>query len=81
MDSNDLTVVAPIMKRILDEVVNNSIDSMSSTNVDDDTPFERSLCAAWDVCTVQDYASALTKAQFHRVLIKVNIYTKVETVS
>ncbi|KAI9362876.1 hypothetical protein BD770DRAFT_407941 [Pilaira anomala] len=59
------------MKRILDEVVNNSIDSISSTNVDDDTPFERSLCAAWDVCTVQDYASALTKAQFHRVLIKV----------
>lgn len=71
MNPNDLTVVSPIMKRILDEVMGNSIDSMSSNNVDDDTPFERSLCAAWDVCTVQDYALALTNAQFHRVLLKV----------
>lgn len=71
MNPNDLTVVSPIMKRILDEVMNDSIDSMNSNNVDDDTPFERSLCAAWDVCTVQDYALALTNAQFHRVLLKV----------
>lgn len=71
MNANDLTVVAPIMKRILDEVINNSLDSTCSNNPDDDTPFERSLCAAWDVCTVQDYATALVHSQFHRVLLKV----------
>lgn len=71
MSSDDLTVVAPIMKRILDEVINNSIDVTSSTNIDDDSPFERSLCAAWDVCTVQEYALALFHSQFHRVLLKV----------
>jgi hypothetical protein len=69
INPNDLTVVAPIMKRILDEVVNNSIDSI--TNIDDDSPFERSLCAAWDVCTVEEYAIALIHSQFHRVLLKV----------
>lgn len=73
MNANDLTVVAPIMKRILDEVVNNSVDATSSNHPDDDTPFERSLCAAWDVCTVQDYAAALVHSQFHRVLLKVYI--------
>lgn len=71
MNAEDLTVVAPIMKRILDEVVNNTIDSGSVDDEDDDSPFERALCAAWDVCTVEDYALALFQSQFHRVLLKV----------
>jgi hypothetical protein len=75
MNPNDLTVVLPIMKRILDEVLNNSIDNVTSTILDDDSPFERSLCAAWDVCTVQEYAQALINSQFHRVLLKVSLYS------
>lgn len=71
LNPNDLTVVSPIMKRILDEVLNDAIDNVTSNNVDDDSPFERSLCAAWDVCTVQEYAQALIHSQFHRVLLKV----------
>ena len=71
MSSDEITVVAPIMKRILDEVLADSIDVTHSANLDDDSPFERSLCAAWDVCTVQEYAFALFNAQFHRVLLKV----------
>jgi hypothetical protein len=67
--NNDLTVVAPIMKRIIDCVVNNTIDS--TTSYDEDSPFERSLCAAWDVCSVQEYALAIKEQQFHRVLLKV----------
>lgn len=67
--NNDLTVVAPIMKRIIDCVVNNTIDSTNS--YDEDSPFERSLCAAWDVCSVQEYALAIKEQQFHRVLLKV----------
>ncbi|OBZ83654.1 Protein SAAL1 [Choanephora cucurbitarum] len=64
-----MLVVSPIMRRIIDEVINNTIDK--STTDDDDSPFERSLCAAWDVCTVQDYALAVHATQFHRVLLKI----------
>lgn len=71
MNPEYVTVVAPIMKRILDEVVNNTVDVTSSANIDDDSPFERALCAAWDVCTVEEYALALFNSQFHRVLLKV----------
>lgn len=63
-------VVAPIMKRIIECIVNETIDS--STSYDEDSPFERSLCAAWDVCTVQEYALAIKDQQFHRALLKVN---------
>ncbi|KAL9554387.1 hypothetical protein MBANPS3_002832 [Mucor bainieri] len=71
MDSthNDFTVVAPIMKRIIECIVNETIDA--STSYDEDSPFERSLCAAWDVCTVQEYAVAINDQQFHRALLKV----------
>ncbi|KAG2190059.1 hypothetical protein INT46_007938, partial [Mucor plumbeus] len=42
-----------------------------------DSPFERSLCAAWDVCSVQEYALAIKEQQFHRVLLKVTcVYNK-----
>lgn len=71
LDAN-LTVVSPILKRILEEVVNDTIDH-SCANIDDDTPFERSLCAAWDICTVPEYAMTLKENQFHRVLLKVII--------
>ncbi|CEP14598.1 hypothetical protein [Parasitella parasitica] len=66
---SDLTVIAPIMKRILDCVGNGSMDSAHTDN--EDSPLERSLCAAWDVCTVQEYALAFKDQQFHRVLLKV----------
>ncbi|CEG67401.1 hypothetical protein RMATCC62417_03838 [Rhizopus microsporus] len=69
LDAN-LTVVSPILKRILEEVVNDTIDH-SCANIDDDTPFERSLCAAWDICTVPEYAMTLKENQFHRVLLKI----------
>ncbi|KAL7314122.1 hypothetical protein PS15m_007773 [Mucor circinelloides] len=67
--NNDLMVVAPIMKRIIECIVNETIDS--STSYDEDSPFERSLCAAWDVCTVQEYALAIKDQQFHRALLKI----------
>lgn len=71
MNPNHVTVVSPIMKRIVDEVVNGTVDSITSADFDEDSPFERTLCACWDVCTVQDYALAINNAQFHRVLLKV----------
>ncbi|CAO3615593.1 unnamed protein product [Mucor fragilis] len=67
--NNELTVVAPIMKRIVECIVNETIDA--STSYDEDSPFERSLCAAWDVCTVQEYALAIKDQQFHRALLKI----------
>lgn len=72
--NDDLTVVAPIMKRIIDSIVNETIDA--STSYDEDSPFERSLCAAWDVCTVQEYALAVKDQQFHRALLKVRHHCK-----
>ncbi|KAG1056222.1 hypothetical protein G6F46_009829 [Rhizopus delemar] len=76
MDPNaNLTIITPILKRILDQVVNNTIDKTDS-NVDDDSPFERSLCAAWDICTVPDYALSLNDHQFHRVLLKIITITE-----
>lgn len=77
MSTTDLTVVSPIMKRVVDGVINNTIDITDSLEEDDDSPFERSLCAAWDVCSVEEYAIAMNNTQFHRVLLKVITRTAV----
>lgn len=72
MNASELTVVSPILKRVVDGVVNDTIDTIQiSDDDDDDSPFERSLCAAWDVCSVEEYAVAVHNTQFHRVLLKV----------
>ncbi|KAI9258487.1 hypothetical protein BY458DRAFT_518025 [Sporodiniella umbellata] len=72
----NLTVVAPILKRILDEAVKDTIDEDTCLNEDGDSPFERSLCAAWDICTVAEYAMTLRENHFHRALIKIVSTTK-----
>jgi hypothetical protein len=71
IEANEIIIVTPIMRKLMDEVLNNTIDNTTS-DPDDDSPFERTLCAAWDVCTVPEYALAMNTSQFHRLLLKVH---------
>ncbi|KAF7721928.1 hypothetical protein EC973_003916 [Apophysomyces ossiformis] len=65
-------IVSPIMRKLVDGVIQGTMDEIpSGSDPDDDSPFERTLCAAWDVCTVAEYAQTIGTTQFHRVLLKI----------
>lgn len=70
--SEHVTLVAPILQKLIDGVVLETLDQATGDDVFDDSPYERVLCAAWDVCTVADYAHAIeSTSDFHRVFLKV----------
>lgn len=59
------------MRRLLDGVLSGSLDDVGEGyDPEEDSPFERTLCAAWDVATVAEYATAMEINNFHRVLLK-----------
>lgn len=63
------------MQKLVNGILQETIDDMpADSDPDDDSPYERTLCAAWDVCTVNEYAVAMASLDFHRVLLKVNFY-------
>ncbi|KAL1933955.1 hypothetical protein VTP01DRAFT_8045 [Rhizomucor pusillus] len=70
-------VAVPIMRRLLDGVLSGSLDDVGEGyDPEEDSPFERTLCAAWDVATVAEYATAMEINNFHRVLLKITVSTK-----
>lgn len=72
--SEHVTLVAPILQKLIDGVVLKTLDQAIGDDVFDDSPYERVLCAAWDVCTVADYAHAIeSTSDFHRVFLKVKV--------
>ncbi|ORZ00413.1 hypothetical protein BCR43DRAFT_540524 [Syncephalastrum racemosum] len=78
MSEVDCGVVLPILQKLLDGVLQNTIDTVPSTaDPRDDSPFERALCAAWDVCTVREYAmTAESTTDLHRLLLKIATSTR-----
>lgn len=62
MSTSDPSAVSPILKKIIEGVINNTVDEVDE---------EEALCAAWELSTTKDYAKAINDTHFHRVLIKV----------
>lgn len=79
MTEVDCGVVLPILQKLLDGVLQNTIDTVPTTaDPRDDSPFERALCAAWDVCTVREYATtAESTTDLHRLLFKVELTRRI----
>ncbi|OZJ03522.1 hypothetical protein BZG36_03418 [Bifiguratus adelaidae] len=78
-DSEEPAVTCtPLLLRILSAVQNDEVDPKHSTttDLDEDTPFERSLCALWDICSVERYAQEAMKDGYYRVLLKAILVTK-----
>ena len=77
--------VAGIVLNVLTAIDNNSIDATSEndstlneeeiSNEDkllEDTAVEQTLCAIWDLSSLEEYASLLTnECQIHRIMLKV----------
>src|SRR4051812_37915151 len=53
-----LTLVTAIQQNVVDEVSATTFSTSSSPSADfyEDSPFERTLCAIWDVLSVEEYA-------------------------
>ncbi|KAG0168827.1 hypothetical protein DFQ28_004207 [Apophysomyces sp. BC1034] len=74
---HNTVIVSPIMRKLVEGLVQETVDDIpKGSDPDDDSPFERTLCAAWDVCTVKEYAQVIASAQFHRVLLKIITVTQ-----
>lgn len=68
-------VVTPIMRRLLDGVLSGRLDDIDEGyDPEEDSPYERTLCAAWDVATVAEYAVAMESNDFHRVFLKASLH-------
>ena|ERR1043165_8518657 len=72
--------VARIVLNILTAIDNDSIDAINENdtimNDDDkyleDTPVEQTLCAIWDLSSLEEYANILMdECQIHRIMLKV----------
>lgn len=74
--TTSVSTVTPILLKLLQGIENNTIDAgfSSSQGMSDfveDTPYERTLCGAWDLASVEEYAVALMECKAHRILLKV----------
>ncbi|RUS17173.1 hypothetical protein BC937DRAFT_90303 [Endogone sp. FLAS-F59071] len=68
-----VSTVTSILLKLLQGIENNTIDAGSQVMSDfvEDTPYERTLCGAWDLASVEEYAVALMECKAHRVLLKI----------
>ncbi|KAI7864403.1 hypothetical protein BDF14DRAFT_1834574 [Spinellus fusiger] len=73
----DAAVISPMLNKLVDGVLQNTIDDIpNGADPDDDSPYERTLCAVWDTCSVLDYCRVMAGAQLHRLLLKIITMTK-----
>jgi hypothetical protein len=62
--------VAPIILRLVENIVGGKIDGQSTDSIED-TPLERTLCAAWDLASIDEYAVAMLEDGIQVVILKV----------
>lgn len=67
-----LIVVAPLLKKIANAAMNELTEDPQGNDMED-SPFERTLCATWDLSTVTDYAVVMYRARLSRMLLKVSV--------
>jgi hypothetical protein len=68
-----LIVVAPLLKKVANAAMSEPLTEDPQGNDMEDSPFERTLCATWDLSTVTDYAVVMYRARLSRMLLKVSI--------
>ncbi|KAL1924783.1 uncharacterized protein VTP21DRAFT_4437 [Calcarisporiella thermophila] len=71
------STVAGVMIRIITATEEEAIDKLDTgQDAEDDTPFERALCACWDISSIEDYAIFMFKeCQAHRLMLKIITFT------
>src|ERR1043165_8191935 len=67
----DVDSVARIVLNILTAIENDTIMNDDDKNLED-TPVEQTLCAIWDLSSLEEYANILMdECQIHRIMLKV----------
>lgn len=67
------TTVAPLILRLVENVIGGNIDGPQLDSIED-TPLERTLCAAWDLASIDEYAAAMLENNIQVIALKVSIY-------
>ena len=64
--------VAPLILRLVENVIGGNIDGPQLDSIED-TPLERTLCAAWDLASIDEYAAAMLENNIQVIALKVSI--------
>lgn len=71
-----LIIVAPVLKKIarvaMGDTIVEPLEDPENSYQCEDSAFERTLCATWDLSTVKDYATVLYQSHLSRMLLKVS---------
>ncbi|KAI9282819.1 hypothetical protein BC943DRAFT_362350 [Umbelopsis sp. AD052] len=67
--------VAPIILRLVENVIGDNMDGSQLDSIED-TPLERTLCAAWDLASIDEYAAAMLENNIQVIALKICTSTK-----
>ncbi|RUS31437.1 hypothetical protein BC938DRAFT_477800 [Jimgerdemannia flammicorona] len=67
------TTIIPLVLKLVQGIEANSVDAGGADGSDltEDTAYERTLCAVWDLASVEEHAAAMMGCGVHRMILKV----------
>ncbi|KAH8556734.1 hypothetical protein BGW37DRAFT_473877 [Umbelopsis sp. PMI_123] len=73
--SRPKATIAPIILKLVENVVGGNMDGQHPESIED-TPLERTLCTAWDLAGIDEYAAAILENNIQVVILKICTTTK-----